>query len=125
MRPSTLTPPDSGKKCYREPGERREPDDDRPTLLIPRFWDSPEQESAYLSAVRNNPRKPGEGPLGYVARLAAIVQQGPLGKPAKPFPPASRLNREYSGPRPTVTEGGLSFEDRTDAIYERQPGEDG
>jgi len=93
--------------------------------LIRRFWESPEEEAAYLSAVRDNARKPGEGAFAYIVRLAGIVQQGPLARPAKAFPPPPRLNREYSGPRPTVTEGGLSFEDRTDAIYDTEGGREG
>ena len=117
-----FAPPDTGRKFYREPGE---PKDERPTLLIRRFWESPEEEAAYLSAVRDNARKPGEGAFAYIVRLAGIVQQGPLARPAKAFPPPPRLNREYSGPRPTVTEGGLSFEDRTDAIYDTEGGREG
>lgn len=128
MRPtSKLTPPDSGRKCYREPGEPR---DERPTLLIRPFWRSEEEAAAYLSAVRNHEREVDleadtiESSMAYIARIAGIVAQGPLGPPARRFPPAHRMNREYLGPRPTITEGNLTFEDRTDAIYDRQPGED-
>lgn len=130
MRPTSVAvPPDTGKKCYREPGEPR---DERPTPKIPEFWTGgPEEAAAYLSAVRENPRIADpeantiESPLAYIQRLAEIVQGGPLGKAAKRFPPKPRLNREYTGPREPVQEHGLSFEDRTDEIYERQPGEEG
>lgn len=125
MRPSTLVP-DLGQKCYREPGEPR---DGRPLLKIPQFWDSAEEAEAYLTAVREHPRivdlEAGtvESSLTYIARIASIVAERRLANPAKRIPPKPRLNREYDGPRLT-TEGNLSFEDRTDAIYERQPGED-
>lgn len=127
MRPTPLAPPDSGQLCYRQPGEPR---DERPTLMIRRVWDSVEEEAAYLSAAHNNPRVVDveadeiESPMAYIKRLAEIVQRGPLPKVAKPFPRKPWTNREYSGPRPVV-EGGLSFEDRLDVIYEREPGQEG
>jgi hypothetical protein len=95
------------------------------------FQDSPEEEGAYTRAVRENPRivdleaEAVESPLAYIQRIAEIVAQHPLPKPSKRIPPRPRLNREYAGPREPIQENGLTFEDRTDAIYERQPGEEG
>jgi hypothetical protein len=127
MRPS-VAQEDTGRMCFRLPGEPR---DERPSLRIEEFWDSAEEGSAYLSAVRNNPRiadleaETVESPLAYIQRIAEIVAKQNLPKPAKRIPPRHRPNREYTGPREPIQENGLSFEDRTDAIYERQPGEEG
>lgn len=113
--------------CFRWPGEPR---DERPMIDVRDVWASFEEEAAYMRAVRENPRvvdlEAGtiENSKAYIVRLAEIVAQGPL-VVAKRFPPKHRIPKEYTGPRPQVTEGNLTFEDRTDAIYERQPGEDG
>lgn len=120
--PSPWTPPEQRRKYWREPGE---PVDGRPLIWRRPFWASPEEESAYLSAVRNNPRREDEGAFAYIVRIAETVQRGPLPPAVKAMPEPERLKRDYTGPRPTVTEGGLSFEDRLDAIYsEREPGSD-
>ena len=127
MRPST-TAQDSGRMCFRWPGEPR---DERPVLRIEEFWGSAEEEGAYTAAARDNPRicdpEAGtiESPLALIQRLAEIAAKHPLVKPGRRFPRKPRLAHEYTGPRPPITEGNLTFEDRTDAIYERQPGEDG
>lgn len=119
---------DTGRMAFRQPGE---PADERRALYLRPFWRSVEEKSAYLEAVRNNPRECDpdadtiETPMAYIQRLAAIVAQGPLAKVAKTFPSGPRLNREYAGPRPQTNEGGLSFEDGLDVSYERQPGEEG
>lgn len=129
MKPtSTLTPPDFGRKCYREAGE---PPDERPMLRIRPFWRSEEEASAYLTAARNTLRIVDveadtiENAVHYIGRIAKAAEGTYLAPPAKSFPRGAWLNREYTGPRPTVTEGNLTFEDRTDAIYERSPGEEG
>lgn len=123
-----LGPPDTGQKCYREPGE---PVDDRPLIRRRPFWSSPEEEAAYLTAVRNNPREVDpeadtiESVMHWLGRVAAAAEGKFPAPPAKRFPPRHRMPKEYTGPRPPITEGNLTFEDRTDAIYERQPGEEG
>lgn len=129
MKPtSNLTPPDSGRKCYRESGE---PPDERPTLRLRPFWRSEEEASAYLTAARNTLRvvdaEAGtiENAVRYIGRIAKAAEGTYLAPPAKAFPRGPWLNREYTGPREPIREGNLTFEDRTDAIYERQPGEDG
>src|SRR5678816_4637969 len=123
MRPasSTLTPPDFGRTCYRDPGEPR---DGRYALLLRPFWRSDSEREAYESAVRDHPREVDvaadeiESDTAYIQRIAQIAQRGILAAPAKSFPPAHRMNQQYMGPRPpVVTEGNLSFEDRCDRIY--------
>jgi hypothetical protein len=123
-----ITPPDSGRKFYREPDERP---DGRPVIRREQFWASAEEEGAYTAAVRNNPREVDleagtiESPLAYIQRLAQLAAKHPLVKPGRRFPKRPKLAHEYTGPREPVTENGLTFEDRTDAIYERSPGEEG
>ncbi len=131
MRPvSTLTAPDFGRLCYREQGEPR---DGRYALWLRPFWASDEERQAYESAARDNPRVVDvqadeiESSTAYIRRIAQIAGEAILAAPLKPFPPARRMQHTYTGPRPpVVTEGNLSFEDRTDRIYsEREPGEEG
>lgn len=129
MRPasSTLTPPDLGRMCFRWPGE---PPDGRYALLLRPFWVSDDEEAAYMTAVSNHPREVDveadqiESSTAYIQRIAQTAQRGILAAPAKSFPSPHRMNRTYAGPRPPVKQDGLSFEDRTDLIYERVPGED-
>lgn len=130
MRPvSTLTPPDLGRLCYREPGEPR---DGRYALLIRPFWASDEEREAYESAVHSHPREVDverdqiESDTAYIQRIASIAQQGILAPAAKSFPRAPRMNQTYTGPRPPVKQDGLTFEDRLESIYsEREPGQEG
>lgn len=130
MRPtSVVTPPDTGRMCFRYPGE---PVDERPLIKIRDIWDEcPEQQPIYEAAVRDNPRivdieaRTIESPLAYIQRIAEIVASKPLPPPSKRIPPRHRMNREYTGPRESVKQDGLSFEDRTDLIYTREPGEEG
>lgn len=130
MRPasSTLTPPDFGRKCFREPGEPR---DGRFALLIRPFWASDSERDAYESAVHDHPREVDvaadeiESDTAYIQRIARIAASSILAAPAKSFPPAHRMNQQYTGPREPVKQDGLTFEDRLDEIYERQPGEEG
>lgn len=128
MRPSTPTK-DTGRMFFRLP---EEPRDERPVLIIADFWNSAEEEGAYTKAVRENQQivdlEAGtiESPLSYIQRLAEIAAKHPLVKPGRRFPRKPKLAHEYTGPREPIVENGLSFEDRTDAIYsERQPGEEG
>lgn len=125
MRPSTPTQ-DTGRMCFRLPGEPR---DERPLLKIEDFWNSAEEEGAYTAAARENPRiydqGTVEGPLAYIQRLAEIAAKHPLVKPGRRFPRRPKLAHEYIGAREPIQEHGLTFEDRTDAIYERSPGEEG
>ena len=128
MKPSPFAAPDSGRLFWREPGEPR---DERPTLLIRPFWRDEQEAAAYLIAVRNNPRTVDlerdeiESVMAYLGRIASIVAKTYVPRPGPAWPRASRPHREYTGPREPITEGNLTFEDRTDAIYERQPGEEG
>lgn len=128
MRPAGLDgPKDTGRMGFRRPDE---PKDERPVLWIRPFWKSPEEKAAYLEAVRNHPReydtakRTMESPYAYIPRLAALAEKALLAPAAKAFPSERPLSQEYRGPRPETSEKGLSFEDRTDLIYERQPGED-
>lgn len=128
MRPSTPTR-DSGRMCFRLPGEPR---DERPLLKIEEFWTGPpEEEGAYTAAVRENPRvvdlEAGtiESPLAYIQRLAEIAAKHPLVKPGRRFPRRPKLAHEYTGPREPIREGNLTFEDRTDAIYDTEGGREG
>jgi hypothetical protein len=128
MRPSTFAQPDTGRMYWREPGE---PVDERPLIRRRPFWGSVEEEAAYLIAVRNNPRIVDieadtiESAMSYMGRISEIAEGSYVRSPVKRWPAASRPHREYTGPREPVTEGNLTFEDRTDAIYDRQPGEEG
>lgn len=128
MRPTPYAQPDTGRMYWREPGE---PVDERPMILRRPFWTSVEQEAAYLSAVRNNPRVVDlerdeiESAMAYLGRISTIAEGTYVRRPGRTWPKASRPHREYTGPREPITEGNLTFEDRTDAIYERVPGEDG
>lgn len=125
---SILTPPDLGRMCFRWPGE---PPDGRYALLIRRFWGSDDEEHAYEAAVHDHPREVDvqadeiESTTAYIQRIAQIASASILAAPAKSFPRPHRMNQTYTGPRPEVKQDGLTFEDRLDEIYERQPGEEG
>lgn len=127
VRPST-TAPDLGRKCYRED---HEPSDGRPALKREQFWADGAEQEVYEAVAHENPRLVDlevgtiESPLAYIQRLAEIAAKNPLVKPGRRFPPRRRLAQEYTGPREPITEGNLTFEDRTDATYERSPGEEG
>lgn len=130
MRPaSSLTPPDLGRMCYRLPGE---PPDGRYALLIRPFWASDEEQEAYERAARDNPRWVDvgadqiESDIAYIGRIASIAKAAILASPVRSMPSVRPLRQTYTGPRPIVKQGGLSFEDRLDEIYrEREPGEEG
>lgn len=42
----------------------------------------------YLAAAYDYPRKPGEGPMAYVRRLAEVVEGQPMGEPLRDMPEA-------------------------------------
>ena len=46
----------------------------------------------YQHAVESWPRRLGEGPMSYVARIAEIVERRKLAAVAKEFPPPERLS---------------------------------
>jgi hypothetical protein len=125
MRPGTIAPPDSGEKCYREPGE---PKDERPSLRIREFWQSAEEASAYLTAVRNHPREVDverdqiESSMAYIRRIAGIVARGPLGAAVQRMP--SRRQEHAHPPKQTPE---APYEQRLATIFapERSPGEEG
>jgi len=114
--------------CFRLPGEPR---DERPLLKIEEFWNSPQEEGAYTAAARENPPivdvEAGtiESPLACIQRIAEIAARHPLVKPGRRFPRRPKLAHEYTGPREPIKENGLSFEDRTDAIYDSEGGREG
>ena len=56
------------------------------------FWSSASERLEYEHAIESNPRKPGEGSLTYIRRIAEVVA-GRLAPPAKPMP-ASLLAKE-------------------------------
>lgn len=61
---------DAGPMGFRYPAEPR---DERPVVLLPALWEDESERIVYEAAVRDNPRKAGEGPLAYIARISAIV----------------------------------------------------
>lgn len=108
---------------FREPDE---PPDGRPVIVRDPYWRDPAEQDAYEHAVRTNPRRPDEGAMTYIARIAAIVEgrlQLPAPKakqlpPAKPMPPKQRQ----------LTDG--QWNDRANELERqveqiREPGEDG
>jgi hypothetical protein len=44
-------------------------------------WASVDEQGRYESAVWDNPRKPGEGAIAYIVRIAEMVAGGPLPVP--------------------------------------------
>ena len=114
---------DTGRKCYREPGELRQgPEDNRPRIDYREFWRSPQEASAYLSAVRDHPRVVDverdeiESPLAYIQRIAAIVEARLA--PVRTVPPPNKA-LPVQTPEPP-------YEERLEALFTpRQPGEEG
>jgi hypothetical protein len=45
----------------------------------------------YLASVYDNPRKPGEGAIAYIVRIAELVAGGPLPKPKEMASVGGRL----------------------------------
>ena len=82
-------PGDTGRKGYREPDE---PPDDRPVIVRAPFWSSESERLTYEHAAESWPRRPGEGAMTYIARLAGVVERRKLAAVAKEFPPPERLS---------------------------------
>ncbi len=61
---------DVGPMGYRT---ENDPVDDRPLLVWTPFWASESERLTYEGAVSETPRKAGEGPMAYAARIAAKV----------------------------------------------------
>lgn len=74
--------PDTGRKGYREPDE---PPDGRLRIARDAFWSDPSEQMTYEHAVASNLRHPGESPLAYIARLAALIEHR-YALAAKPMP---------------------------------------
>jgi len=77
-------PQQTGRLGYREP---HEPRDERPCIDHAPFWRDESERLEYEHAVESWPRKPGEGALSYIARLAGIVE-GRLAPAGKTMPHA-------------------------------------
>lgn len=74
-------------------------------------WETPDEIDVYLETVRANPKGATEGSFTYIVRIAELVGAGPI----KSIPSGA-----YAIPKPEP-----AYEDRCDAIYEREPGEEG
>jgi hypothetical protein len=102
-------PENTGRMGFREPDE---PPDSRPVIWRRPFWRDDAEEEAYLHAVSTNPRRPKEGAMAYIERLAAIAS-GRLGKAAQSMPKAKRMS-------------DAEWNDRqNEAAAVREPGEEG
>lgn len=44
----------------------------------------------YWAAVMDNPRRPGEGPMTYIVRIAELVEGGALESPGREMPDVPR-----------------------------------
>lgn len=62
--------PDTGRMGFRWP---EEPPDGRPVIDQRPFWRNRSEQLTYEHAAETHPRRPGEGPGTYIARLASIV----------------------------------------------------
>jgi hypothetical protein len=103
-----------GPKAYREEWE---PVDSRP-LVVRRFpfWSSPVEKAVTEEVVRQNPRRPGEGPGSYLARLSPILAKeredaeraGGARRPSDEFlvPPGQPLLVAPQGEAPSAREPG-------------------
>lgn len=60
------------------------------------FWASPAEAELTLLVVRDNPRKPGEGPTQYIERIAILSGLMPPGRAA--FVENARLGQTSSAP---------------------------
>lgn len=99
---------DTGRLGIRMPGE---PPDERPLVRMRPFWKTPEEQAAYLTAVRQHPRECDpeadtiESSMAYIGRIAGIVAKGPVVTPVKAMPAVPAW--------------------ASDELYEREPGEEG
>ena len=75
---------DTGRMGFREPDE---PPDERPLIARTPFWKDESEKLTYEHAVQVNPRKPGEGAMTYLQRLAEYVK-GKLDSAVRAMPDA-------------------------------------
>jgi hypothetical protein len=54
-------------------------------------WASVDEQGRYESVVWDNPRKPGEGAIAYIVRIAELVAVGPLPEPKEMAAVGGRL----------------------------------
>jgi hypothetical protein len=94
---------DTGRLAYRLP---EDPPDERELVLRPRpFWSSEAEQYTYEAAVEKNPRRPGEGPMAYAERIAAVVA-GVYRSVGQSMPRARMSQREWQGKQYEVKAGG-------------------
>lgn len=120
-RERNLKPEDTGRMGYRWPDE---PPDGRPVIDQRPFWEDPSEQEVYEHVAATNPRRPDEGAMSYIARLATLAQsrltvpKARLPLPAKSMSPKQRQ----------LTDG--QWNDRANELERqqeqlREPGEDG
>lgn len=81
------------RNAFREPDE---PPDDRPPIDRRPFWTSESERLTFEHAAETNPRRTGEGPGTYIARLAAIAT-GRIQRAVKPMPdPKPQTDAEWN-----------------------------
>lgn len=82
---------DFGRMGFRYPDE---PVDERPVLRGAPFWHDASEQCAYEDAVQQNPRREGEGPMAYAARISGIVT-GLYAKAGMKMPRVRMSQREW------------------------------
>lgn len=93
MKPEELDRRDTGRRAWRWP---EEPPDGRPVIDQRPFWKSESERLTFEHAAETNPRRPGEGPGTYIARLAAIAT-GRFAQAAKRMPdPKPQTDAEWN-----------------------------
>jgi len=75
--------PSPSRNGYREAGE---PADGRPVIVRGPFWDSESERLQYEFVVHENPRRPGEGVVNYIVRIAELKAKHPLPAALKDMP---------------------------------------
>lgn len=98
---------DTGRLAYRLPEDSP---DDRELVLRPSpFWSSEAEQFTYEAAVQKNPRKQGEGPMAYAARVAAVVS-GVYRSAGQPMPRRWMSQREWMNRQNAVKAAGGRIE---------------
>lgn len=89
MKPDELERRDTGRMGWRWP---EEVPDGRPVIDVRPFWTNESERLTYEHAAETHPRRPGEGPISYIQRLAGIAAGRLAVKqpPAKAMPPKQR-----------------------------------
>lgn len=111
------------RNAFREPDE---PPDGRPLIYRDPFWKDASEQSVYEHASATNPRRPGEGAMSYIARLAAIAEARLKSVPKVRLPPAAKVvvnERQLTDGQ--WNERSNELEKQREALVRDEPGSDG